>query len=399
MTDQLQINPDVESIPYADRKKILDATRDRTDLADLSSGNPDVSMPPYVQARLKEAVESGYAPYTDYYGIPQLRSRIAEYLQETCAITVDPDSEILVTQGVQQALYLVLRTILRRGDEVLIPSPHYANYDLDPVASGGRPVLVPLEEEDGFTPDPDRLDQAITPRTRAILFSNPNNPLGVTWTRPTLEVVADLARRHDLYVLVDEVYRDFHPERLTSIAALPGMRERTFVFNGFSKSHFMMGLRTGYVAGPAPIIDHVKQLSYVVVLCPSYLGQIAALAAFDCPRSQVEPVYAEFHSCLELLYNSVTHLPGVSCVRPDCGLYLFPNVSFSGMTSLELSLDLIREAGVITLPGTEFGPAGAGHLRLSVCAGREQVELGIQRLEERLTELCANTSGGIMLER
>jgi len=399
VTDQLQLNPDVESIPYADRKKILDATRGRTDLADLSSGNPDVPMPPYVQARLKEAVESGYAPYTDYYGIPQLRSRIAQYLQETCAIAVDPDSELLVTHGVQQALYLVLRTILRRGDQVLIPSPHYANYDLDPVASGGRPVLVPLDEEDGFTPDPHRLDQAITPRTRAILFSNPNNPLGVTWTRPTLEVVADLARRHDLYVLVDEVYRDFHPQRLTSIAALPGMRERTFVFNGFSKSYFMMGLRTGYVAGPASIIDHVKQLSYVVALCPSYLGQIAALATFDCPRSQVEPVYAEFHSCLELLYDSVTRLPGVSCVRPDCGLYLFPNVSCSGMTSLELSLDLIREAGVITLPGTEFGSAGAGHLRLSVCAGREQVELGVRRLGERLVELSKNGSGGNTLDR
>lgn len=399
MTDQLQINPDVERIPYADRKKILDATRDQTDLADLSSGNPDVPMPPYVQARLKEEVESGYAPYTDYYGIPQLRSRIAQYLRDTCAITFDPDSNILVTHGVQQALYLVLRTILRRGDEVLIPSPHYANYDLDPVASGGRPVLVPLDEDDGFKPDPDRLDQAITPRTRAILFSNPNNPLGVTWTRPTLEVVADLARRRDLYVLADEVYRDFHPERLTSIAALPGMKERTFVFNGFSKSYFMMGLRTGYVAGPSQIIDHVKQLSYVVALCPSYLGQIAALAAFDCPRSQVEPVYAEFHDCLDLLYNSVTRLPGVTCVQPDCGLYLFPNVSCSGLTSLELSLDLIREAGVITLPGTEFGPAGAGHLRLSVCAGREQVELGIHRLEERLTELSANASGGSMLDQ
>ena len=127
MTDQPQINPDVESIPYADRKKILDATRGRTDLADLSSGNPDVPMPPHIRERLREEVEAGYAPYTHYYGIPELRTRIAQYLRDTCAITVDPESEILVTQGVQQALYLVLRTILRRGDDVLIPRPHYAN--------------------------------------------------------------------------------------------------------------------------------------------------------------------------------------------------------------------------------------------------------------------------------
>jgi len=392
LTNHPQINPDVASIPYADRKKILDATRGKTNLADLSSGNPDVPMPPYIRARLRDEVESGYAPYTHYYGIPELRTRIAQYLGDTCDLDVVPESELLVTQGVQQALYLVLRTILCRGDEVLIPSPHYANYDLDPVASGGCPVLVPLDEEDDFVPDPDRLDQAVTTRTRAILFSNPNNPLGVTWSRRTLEMIADLARRRDLYVLVDEVYRDFHPERLTSIAGLPDMKERTFVFNGFSKSYFMMGLRTGYVAGPAQVIEHVKQLSYVVALCPSYLGQMAALAAFDCPRSQIEPVYAEFHRSLELLYDRVSRLPGVRCVQPDCGLYIFPNVSCTGMTSLELSLDLAREAGVVTLPGTEFGPAGEGHLRLSVCAGREQVELGVQRLEERLTALSASFS-------
>jgi aminotransferase len=394
VTNHHPINPDVESIPYADRKKILDATRGRSGLADLSSGNPDVPMPRYVRDRLKEEVESGYAPYTHYYGIPELRVRIADYLEQSCSVGIDPDTELLVTQGVQQALYLVLRTILSRGDEVLIPSPHYANYDLDPVASGGRPVLVPLDEDQGFVPDPDRLQRAVTSRTRAILFSNPNNPLGVTWPQPTLEMIAELARRHDLYVLVDEVYRDYHPEPLVSIAALPGMKERTFVFNGFSKSFFMMGLRTGYVAGPAEIIDHVKQLHYVVALCPSYLGQVAALAAFDCPRDQVEPAYAAFNDALELIYESVSRLPGVSCVAPDCGLYIFPDFSCLGMTSLELSLDLIREAGVITLPGTEFGSAGQGHLRLSVCAGRQQVERGIDRLENRFQELASGPSSG-----
>jgi aminotransferase len=305
---------------------------------------------------------------------------------------VDPNSEVLVTNGVQQALYLVLRTFLQPGDEVLIPSPHYANYNLDPIASGGEPVLVPLDEEAGFTPDVDRLEAAVTPRTRAILFSNPSNPLGVAWTEPTLAELADLARRRDLYVLVDEVYRDFHPEALTSVAALPGMKSRTFVFNGFSKSHFMMGLRIGYVAGPADLMAPVRQLSYVVALCPSYLGQIGALAALDCPRSQVEPTYDAFHRCLQFLYDRVSRLPGVSCVEPDCGLYIFPNVSCCGMSAFELALDLIREAGVVTLPGTEFGPSGEGHLRLSVCAGREQVELGIGRLEKRLTELSSNSS-------
>jgi aminotransferase len=394
VSEELRINPDVENIPYADRKKILDATRGQKGLADLSSGNPDVPMPAYIRGRLREELESGYAPYTHYYGIPALKARIVGYLHEKCDIVADPDSEILVTQGVQQGLYLVLRTILRRGDEVLIPSPHYANYDLDPLASSGQPVLVPLDEEAGWAPNVDRLERAVTPRTRAIMFSNPNNPLGVTWSEPVLKKLADLARNHDLYVLADEVYRDYHPQPLPSIAALPGMRSRTFVFNGFSKSHFMMGMRIGYVAGPPQIMDHVKQLHYVVALCPSYHGQIAALAAFDCPRSEVEPVYESFHGCLELLYDRVTRLPGVTCVKPDCGLYLFPNVSSCGLTALDLALDLIKEAGVITLPGTEFGPAGEGHLRISVCAGREQVEAGINRLEKRFVELCSSSPEG-----
>lgn len=389
MNYDLELNPDVLNIPYADRKKILDATHARKGLADLSSGNPNVPMPPYIRERLRENLEAGYAPYTDYYGLPALKERIAQYLEEQCGVAVDPDSELLVTLGVQQALYLVLRTLLRRGDEVLIPSPHYANYYLDTVASGGQPVLVPLDEKAGFLPDIDLLEQAITPRTRALMFSNPNNPLGVTWSRPTLEKLADLARSHDLYVLVDEVYRDFRPQRLTSIGALPGMKQRTFIFNGFSKAYFMMGLRIGYVAGPAEIIDHVKQLHYVAALCPSYLGQIAALAAFDCPRDQVEPIYDEFSRCLKLLYDRVTRVPGVSCVAPDSGLYIFPDVSCCGMNALALALDLIKEAGVVTLPGTEFGPEGEGHLRLSVCAGREQVEIGAERLEKRLTELCS----------
>lgn len=388
MNNDIRINPDVRNIPYADRKKILDATRAREGLADLSSGNPNVPMPPYIREQLKRDLELGYAPYTDYYGMPKLRAKIAAYLLDQCAIVADPDSEILVTQGVQQALYLVLRTILCRGDEVLILSPHYGNYYLDTVASGGRPVLVSLSEKAGFVPDINRLEEAITPRTRAVIFSNPNNPLGVTWSKPTLERLAELAQSHDLCVLVDEVYRDFHPQQPMSIAALPGMKQRTFTFNGFSKAYFMMGLRIGYVTGPARAINHVKQLHYVAALCPSYLGQVAALAALDCPRDQVDPIYTEFKRCLDLLYHRVTRVPGVSCVEPHCGFYIFPNVSCCGLGSLDLALDLIKEAGVIVLPGTEFGPAGEGYLRLSVCAGREQVEIGVERLERRLTELC-----------
>ncbi len=381
MNRRFMLNPDIAGIPPSDRLIIMDATRGKTDLADLSSGNPNMPMPAFIRERLQADLDVGYARYTDFYGLPELRERISGYLKAQCEIDADPGTEVLVTHGVQEGLYIVMRTILLPGDEVLIPSPHYGNYVFNSVACGARPVLVPLRQEDGFQPDCERLEAAITPRTKALVFSNPSNPLGVLWPREALEALARLAEAHNLIVLVDEIYRDYYrSNRPFSIAALPGMKERTFTFNGFSKAYMMMGLRMGYVAGPAELMAYIKQLHYVVALCPSSLGQAAALATFDCPREQVDSVQREFSSLLETLCQSVSTLPGVSCVKPPGGFYVFPNFKRWGLSAMDLSLRLIREAGVLTIPGTEFGPAGDGYLRLSVAAARAQVEKGIERL-------------------
>jgi aspartate/methionine/tyrosine aminotransferase len=381
MSQNIALNPDIASIPRGARLTIINATRGKRDLADLASGNPNMPMPPFIRDRIKADLDVGYARYTDFFGVAALRERIADYLKGECGISADPETEVLVTHGVQEALYVVLRTLLRPGDEVLIPSPHYGNYYIDSVACGAKPVLVPLREEDGFQPDLERLEAAISPQTRALIFSNPNNPLGVLWPGEVLEKIAGLAQAHNLIVLVDEVYHDYYSaSRPVSIAALPGMKGRTFTFNGFSKAYVMMGLRIGYVAGPAEVMGLVKQLHYAVALCPSSVGQVAALASFDCPREQVNGIYREYQSLIETLYEGVVALPGVSCVRPPAGFYLFPNFKRLGVGSLELSLQLIKDAGVVTLPGTEFGPAGEGHLRLSVAAGREDVEKGVAML-------------------
>jgi aminotransferase len=361
----------------------------REDLVDLMSGNPDIEMPVAIRERLKDWIDSEPMRYTDYWGLPELRRRLSERLAAECGITADPEREILVTHGVQEALYAVMRTVLRRGDEVLIPSPHYANYLLDTVACGAEPRFVPLREEDGFVPRLADLEAAVTGRTRLLVFSNPGNPLGVTWPEGTIRELAALARRRDLLVVVDEIYRDFaHPAPPCSIGSLPGMKERTFTLQGFSKTYFMMGLRIGYVAGPPDYMHHVRQLHYVLLLCPSTIGQIAALAALDCPRDQLEPLHREMREKLELLYSGITSIPGVRCVPPHGSFYLFPNVRCFGLSSLELAMELIENAGVATLPGTEFGAAGEGFLRLSVARKRPVVLEGIRRLkafaEERL---------------
>jgi aminotransferase len=340
-------------------------------------------MPPFIRDRMKEDLDRGYARYTNYYGMPELRQKLAERLAEECGILADPEKEVLITVGVQEALYVTMRVILHLGDEVLIPSPHYANYSMNAVACGARPVLVPLDQEKGFIPDRNRLEKAITPKTRVLVFCNPSNPLGVVWPRETLEVFADLAQAHDLAVLVDEIYRDFtYTTRPPSIASLPGMKERTFTFGGFSKSYMMMGLRVGYVAGPGDPMFHVRNLHYCVALCPPSLGQLAALAALDCPRADLDALYDEFRSRLQFLYENVTRIPGVTCVRPRGAFYLFPNMRCFGLSSMDLAIALVEKAGVTTLPGTEFGPCGEGYLRLSVCAKRDQLEKGAARLLE-----------------
>jgi aminotransferase len=381
--DNIPINPRVAAIPYGDRKRIKAvADRRRSDLVDLMSGNPYTAMPVSIREALKAAIDAGQMRYTDYWGLPELRRRVAQRLEERCGVRADPEEELIITHGVQEALYAVMATVLRPGDQVLIPTPHYANYLLNTVACAAEPLFVALREEDGFVPDIAALDRAVTPRTRLLVYSNPNNPLGVTWGPETIAALAELARRRNLLVIADEIYRDFAlPEAPPSIASLPGMGERTFTLNGFSKTYFMMGLRMGYLAGPAAVIHHVKQLHYLLLLCPSTLGQSAALAALDCPRAEILPLHREMQEKLALLYAGARELPGASCVQPNGTFYLFPNFKPLGLPSLELAVRLIEEAGVATLPGTEFGAAGEGHLRLSVVAPREQVEEGLRRLK------------------
>jgi aminotransferase len=378
----IAVNPAVAAIPYGDRKRIMELCRGREDLVDLMTGNPYQQMPEWIRRRTTELFNSAPMRYTHYWGMPELRERLAEKLQAGCGISADPEHEILVTHGVQEALYVVMRTLLRPGEEVLIPSPHYANYLLNTVACGAEPVFVQLRESRGFRPNVFDLEAAVTEKTRLLIVSNPNNPLGVTWPDSTVEELAGFSRKYDLLVVVDEIYRDFAaPRPPRSIASLPGMGERTFTLQGFSKSYFMMGMRIGYLTGPREVMLHIKQLHYLITLCPSRIAQYAALAALDCPSEYIEPMRREYREKLRILYEGIARISGVSCVEPNGSFYVFPNFSSFGSSSMDLAVKLIEEAGILTLPGTEFGPAGEGHLRLSVVSDRDRVEEGVERLQ------------------
>jgi len=381
-SDASRINPDVAAIPMSERESIWKAMQGRNDLANLASGNPDMVMPEPVRNAMRVHVDEGYARYTDYYGFKALRQGIGDMLEREWSLAVDSEDAIILTCGVQQGLYVVMRSILNPGDEVIIPSPHYGTYYQNTLACGAKPVLTPLAESDNFVPDFERLAASVSPKSRAIVFCNPNNPLGVVWSHQTLTSLADFAQAHDLLVLVDEIYRGytFCGEPL-SIGSLPGMAQRTFTFGGFSKSHLMMGLRIGFVAGPPALMHTVKKLHYCVVLCPSAISQTAALAALQCTDADLAPIRSHFAAKLDHLYRRIKALPGVSCVAPGGGFYVFPNFSRYGSDAMAFAIRLIEEAGVVTLPGTEFGELGQGHLRLSVCATEAEVSEGIQRLE------------------
>ena len=377
----VSVNPDVAAIPISQREMIWNAMQHKSDLANLASGNPDLAMPAAVVERMQNYIGTGYARYTDYYGFQNLREQLAAKLKTEWGLTVCPEEELIMTCGVQEGLYVVMRAFLQPGDEVIIPSPHYGTFFQNTVACGAIPVLVPLKASENFLPDRERLAAAVTPKSRAIVFCNPNNPLGVVWPQASLEAIAQLAKENNLLVLVDEIYRDYVQGTPFSIGTLPGMGPRTFTFGGFSKSHLMMGLRIGFVVGPAEIMTAVKKLHYCVALCPSVLGQVAALAALECPAEELTTIRKLFTDKLEMLYKGVAQLPGVSCVPPGGGFYIFPDFSRLESDSMRLAVRLIEDAGVVTLPGTEFGAFGQGHLRLSVCAAEKEVRKGLQRLE------------------
>ncbi len=387
MSFQIDVTSNVRNIPFGTRLRIRQAAIKKGDVVGLSAGMPNLPMPPYVAERVRAALESGYAPYTHYFGYPELREKVSQHLKEEYEIDADPEEELLITHGVQQGLYVVMRSVLHPGDEVILPSPHYAEYYMNCIACGCKPVLVRLDEEDGFLPDMERMEKAITSKSRAIVISNPNNPLGVVWDREVLEGIADLAKAHNLLVLVDEIYHDFSfTGRPTSIGSLPGMQERTFTFGGFSKAFMMMGMRIGYLVAPAEALADIKRLHYCVILGCNYPGQIAAMAALECPKEQLEPMFEDFNERMEMMYSRVIALPRVTCVRPQGGFYMFPNFGAYGMSSMDLALRLIEEAGVSCLPGTEFGEYGEGFFRFADCAAPENLEKGLDRLEKWASE-------------
>jgi aspartate aminotransferase len=351
------------------------------DIIHLQIGEPDFDTPAHVREAAKRALDEGATHYAPYPGIPALREAIAEDATRRKGFDVTPDRVFVTVGGKGVMLYAILGTI-DPGDEVIVPDPGYPIYESLVRFIGATPVPIPIRMENEFRLDVDELASLITPRTRMIVINSPANPTGGVLTREDLERIAALAREHDLVVLADEIYGRilYDSTEHVSIAALPGMAERTIVLDGFSKTFAMTGWRLGYAIVPPSLVKTYGQLIINTISCAPTFAQVGAVEALRGPQDDVEAMVVEFRARRDLVVDGLNAIPGIRSLRPTGAFYAFPDVSGTGLSGAELAERLLHEAGVCVLAGTAFGGVGTDHIRISYANSRENLGRALERI-------------------
>src|SRR5882672_349642 len=346
----------------AARARALEATG--RSVIHLEIGEPDFDTPASVREAAKRALDEGATHYAPYPGIPPLRAAIAEDAQARKGFPVTPDRVFVTVGGKGVMLYAILG-LVDPGDEVLVPDPGYPIYESLTRFVGGTPVPVPIRMELDFRIDLDELASLVTPRTRMLVINSPANPTGGVLTRSDLEAIAELAIRHDLWVLADEIYGRilYDGEEHVSIASLPGMAERTIVLDGFSKTFAMTGWRMGYAIVPASLVKTYSQLIINTISGVATFAQVGAVEALVGPQDDVDAMVVEFKARRDLIVDGLNAIRGIECRRPTGAFYVFPDISGIGLSGADLAERLLHEAGVCVLPGSAFGGLGDGHIR------------------------------------
>ncbi|CAA9563301.1 MAG: Aspartate aminotransferase [uncultured Thermomicrobiales bacterium] len=360
------------------RAKALEA-RGR-DVVHLEIGEPDFATPAAVVEAGCDALREGWTHYGPANGQPDLREAIAAYLNGSRGTAYDP-AQIVVTPGGKPVMFFVIMALLEAGDEAIYPDPGFPIYRSMIDFVGARAVPIPLREERAFGLDVDELAGLITPRTRLLILNSPANPTGGVLTRDEIAAIAELAVRHDLVVLADEIYAEILYEgEHVSIATMPGMAERTVLLDGFSKTYAMTGWRLGYGAMPLPLAEQIAKLMVNSVSCTSSAVQRAGIAALTGPQDEARAMVAAFRRRRDLIVDGLNAIPGVSCLRPAGAFYVFPNITGTGMTSKAFADTLLEEHGVAALAGTAFGDQGEGYLRLSYANSEENLKKALERI-------------------
>lgn len=377
-----------ESVTVAVSDRARELQQKGVPVVNLGGGDPDFNTPPHIAEAATDAIRKGLTHYVASKGIPELRRAIAAKFQRDNRVTYDPDTEVIVTAGGKLALYIALAAMVEPGDEVLIFDPAWVSYEPMIRMLDGIPVDVPLRPEDNFILDPDALRKRISPRTKAMILNSPNNPTGRVLTPEELAVVSAAAQEHGIWVLSDEIYEPivYDGHRHISLAALPGMRDRTVTINGMSKTYAMTGWRLGYLGAPAPLCEQILKVQQHVITCAPSFVQAAGVAALLGPQGCVAEMVAEYDRRRRFMTDSLNAIPGVHCPSPEGAFYLFPRVFYQEMDSNELARFMIEKAHVAVTPGAAFGRTASQNIRLTFATSMANLRAAAEQLKAALVE-------------
>ena len=366
------------------RAKALEAQG--KEIIHMEIGEPDFDTPGYIKQAAKDALDKGYTHYTPSAGIMEVRQTIADYVAETRGIPVKPENVVVVPGG-KPIMFYAIMALVNAGDEVIYPNPGFPIYESMINFMGGAAVPLPLREKREFSFDVNEFKSLVTPKTKLIIINSPGNPCGGIMTKADVEAVAEMALKHDCYVLSDEIYsRMIYDGEHFSITQLPGMQERTIILDGFSKTYAMTGWRLGYGVMNTELAGWTTKLMTNSNSCTSALTQMAGMAALKGDQTEVTQMVAEFRRRRDVIVDGLNKIPGIRCCQPHGAFYVFPNITGLGKPTKEIADTLLYEAGVATLAGTSFGKYGEGYLRFSYATSMENIHKALARIRKTVAK-------------
>ncbi|MDA5110235.1 aminotransferase [Brevibacillus thermoruber] len=375
-----RLSATVASLKPSGIRRFFDLAASMEGVISLGVGEPDFVTPWRVREACIASLERGYTSYTSNAGLIELRREIHKYLEERFAVSYHPETEMLITVGASEAIDIALRAIVDPGDEVLVVEPCYVSYEPVIRLAGGVPVFLHTRAEQSFKLTPEELEAHITPRTKAIIFCYPNNPTGSTMSAEEWKRLLPILVKHDLLVISDEIYAELsYGRRHESIAALPGMKDRTILISGFSKAFAMTGWRLGYVCAPADLLGGMLKIHQYTMLCAPVMAQMAALEALRHGRADMERMVESYRQRRNFVVQGFQEI-GLACHEPEGAFYAFPSIASTGLDASEFAERLLMEEKVAVVPGDVFGDSGRGHIRCSYATSLDQLRKALERM-------------------
>jgi aminotransferase len=388
MTTRQRLSQRVQAVPPSGIRKFFDVIATMPDVISLGVGEPDFTTPPQIVEEGVRSLRTGRTHYTSNFGTLELRRALASHLDRLYGLAFNPDNEICITVGASEAVAATMAAIVDPGDEVVLHEPSYVAYLPAIIFNGGTPLLVSTSDQNGFQLDPAAVEAAITPRTKVLFIGYPCNPTGAVLSEDVLRGLADIARRHDLVVVSDEIYDRlvYGGHRHLPIASLPGMRERTVMIGGFSKAYAMTGWRVGYTCAPREILEGIVKVHQYQIMSAPTVAQDAAVVALKGAEQDVERMVGEYDRRRKMFVAGLNEL-GLPTVEPRGAFYAFPSIRPSGLSSEQFSERLLFEQKVAVIPGNAFGPSGEGHVRATLATSYEELEEALLRIRAFMDSL------------